>query len=324
MTIYVIGAKDNCGRVTVQACSGRFDAAPVLAPLLTAADEAVAERIAVALGTVSAYAWAPAHHLDKRDGGLRSYPTRHLEALAEPGRRAELRGGTHSVWYELCCLRIEEALEDLDEVVSDTQLRDVVRNELRNEADGVWGCLPLSAGGQLSLRDHPRSEPLLPQPPPYSELGHRGHEAFTRLEDGVPTRGRSQMVDAVRLLYDAQRRAAGTCEWLMFDPANLSIYDHGGVDGAHYTVTVTAPTHTPGVETWLVRIHQQPANSTAETPPPTAPSGVRCELGAPPTARQLTDLFESTRSDPDRITALATTPTGADLDGTSLTVTGRG
>lgn len=330
MTIYAVGAKDGAGLVEVHACSGRFDAAPVLDPLLATDDAVLAEQIAVALGQLSAYAWAPALALDDRDGGPRTYPTRHLEAIIDPGRGHQLRAGSHSVWYELCCLRIEKALEDLDDAVGeDTHLRSVVRAELRHEAEGIWACLPISAGGRLTPLGYPRTEPLVPQPAPYGELGHLGRDAFTRLEEGVPAAERGRMVGAIRLLYDAQRAPAGTCEWLMFNPAHLSVEDHGGVDGPdHLAVTVSAPTvpapsGASGAAMWFVRIngpgHSSPGGA------PSAGSGIlRCDLTAPPTLRQLSVLFGATRSDHDRIAALATTPAGAELVGTGLTATSRG
>lgn len=106
----------------------------------------------------------------------------------------------------------------------------------------------------------------------------------------------------------------------MFNSAHLSVEDHGGVDGPdHYTLTVSA--RTPGAQAWLVSIDGPGVAWPGRSVWSNRSEILRCELDAPPTLRQLCDLFEATRSDHDRIAALGTTPTGAELDGTGLTVT---
>ena len=130
-------------------------------------------------------------------------------------------------------------------------------------------------------------------------------------------------MDVIRILYDAQRAAAGTCEWLMSNPAHLSVADHDGVDDPdHHAVTVSAPTHKPGAERWLVCIDgldlSFPGSAASA-----GPEILRCELDAPPSFPQLRALFGATRSDHDRIAALAATPVGAQLAGSDLVVTSR-
>lgn len=81
-----------------------------------------------------------------------------LAALADPAARPNLLGGAHSLWYEYVCLRLNQALVDLESAVTvfpDTVSR-AIRSELEAEKHGLQTRLAEFSGASSKEPDTER------------------------------------------------------------------------------------------------------------------------------------------------------------------------
>ncbi|MFF8563465.1 hypothetical protein ACF06N_00720 [Streptomyces albidoflavus] len=291
----------------------------------------LAVSIVDALNRISAYATVPVSIHDRRESAADHYQRKHLAALTDTDARAELLGGSHSLWYEYVCLRLHCALADLESTlaaVPDTVSR-AIRSELEVERHELTAALD-DFSGNLS-EDVPEPErhwefdhPFVKDDDGMDTLSDETRERLDRREAGLTEDERENAVAGLRVLVTAHSQGGGT--WASLDEPSCELFAEP-YDADGFYLTVQAPD--PGVHdaAWEIAVGRwepdDPDEEYGEHMSATGSEVLVCALSAAPDSDEIARLLRSVEEKPLLLAEWARTPAGAALAGTKMAVTKR-
>ncbi|MFC7761116.1 hypothetical protein ACFQY4_26110 [Catellatospora bangladeshensis] len=291
-------------------------------------DAQCAAAITDALNRVSAYATVPVSVTDDRDDGYANYPHDHLGALTDPSRSAELLAGDHSLWYGLAMTGLHKALRDLQQVLNDVPppVAIAVTAELQTEAEQIALVLDEHKHGfdpnRSITRQWIRNGPYVVSDGDLPDLTDHTRGELDDVEDGFEGDQLSQALVSLRLLWQITDRTVNDeAEW---ETSRMSIMYDEMMMGRDFFLLISAPV--PGDHhrtSWKVSIDKWVPDSWDETGEADGHynEGVlTCDLGPQPDIDQLVHLLDLCAKDENQLSAWATTPAGANLAGTSISV----
>ncbi|MFE6919290.1 hypothetical protein [Streptomyces rubiginosohelvolus] len=294
-------------------------------------DARLAPPIVDALNRISAFATVPVSVYDRRERGFDHYPHTHLAALTDAAARADLLTGAYSLWYAYVCLRLYQALTDLESAVSalpDTVSR-AIRSELELEESELRGALAEYSG--TSSEDEPEMErqwefghPFVKDDDGMDTLSDRTREQFDRREAGFTPEEREKTAADLRVLVTAHSLGGGT--WASLDDAGSGIFAEP-YDSEGFYMTVHVPEAGDDGPDWEIEIgrwepdgpEEEPGDHTSATGSPV----VGCALRVAPSAEVIAQLLKSVDEKPLLLAEWAETPVGAVLAGTPIVATKR-
>ncbi|MDX2969003.1 hypothetical protein [Kribbella solani] len=324
MTIY----SQHPNRGKVQILATYQGSAGVSSVTVTSVDsEAIAGPIVDALNRVSAYATGPLRARDRRDDRYRWYPTGHIEALARKEARAELRVGAHSLWYQHVILRLELALNDLDEAVAAAPppVRTAIVAELEVEARNLRdGWAEFSEGVKPPAVDGRRlwdSDAALVAG--QTALSEEDRDYLNEREEGVSTAKLRKAVADLQVLWDAFQRCTN-------DEAELRIQDFliadapfvDTLDNHFIEVVAPDPSGNFGQDGWSVEISRWVPDDDDDGGA-TSDSVLSCAPSTSPSVEKITELLDLSAGGAEQLEAWARTAVGEPLGGTGFIVTKR-
>ncbi|MCX5072674.1 hypothetical protein OHA84_27835 [Streptomyces sp. NBC_00513] len=294
-------------------------------------DACLAAPIVDALNRISAFATVPVSVHDLRARRVDYYPRKHLAALTDAAARADLLSGAHSLWYEYVCLRLHQALTDLENTlvaVPDTVSR-AIRSELEAEEHELYAALDDFSG--TSSGDGPEIErhwefahPFVNYQDGTNTLSHETRSQLDRHEAQLTAEDREKAVTNLRVLVTAHSRSGGM--WASLDDPSCELFaEPYDSDGFYLTVHAPEPGDVDGL--WEIEIGRWEAdNPDEEYGEDTSVTGrpvVGCVLPAAPDADAITHLLKSVDEEPLLIARWAKTPVETALVGTTMVVTKR-
>ncbi|MFE5243083.1 MULTISPECIES: hypothetical protein [unclassified Streptomyces] len=293
------------------------------------AEPHLAVPVVDALNRISAFATTPVSIHDRRERRVGYYPRTHLASLTDPAARPNLLGGAHSLWYEYVCLRLHQALADLESAVAalpDTVSR-AIRSELDEEKHGLQTGLAEFSGA--STEDEPETErcwefrhPFVKHDDGLDTLSDETREQLDRRESGFTSEEREKAVAALRVLVTAHAQG-GDVGASLDDPSCRLFVEPYDSDG--FYLTIEAPEPGDDETSWEIEVgrwvpddpEEEPGNHTSAT----GHDMVGCALPLAPTAEEIALLLKSVDEKPLLLAEWAETPVGAVLAGTTMVVT---
>ncbi|WP_432032147.1 hypothetical protein [Streptomyces antibioticus] len=294
-------------------------------------DSRLAVPIVDALNRISAFATVPVSVHDRRERRVDYYPRKHLAALTDPTSRAALLTGAHSLWYEYVCLRLHQALADLESALvalPDTVSR-AIRAELEVEADELRVALDDFSGA--SSGDEPENErywefghPFVKDDDGMDTLSDETREQFDHREAGFTPEEREKATADLRVLVTAHSLGGG--RWASLDDAGSGIFaEPYDSDGFYMTVQVPEPGDDDA--SWEIEVGRwEPDDPDEEYGDHTSATGspvIGCALPVAPSADEIAHLLKSVDGKPLLLAEWAEAPVGAVLAGTTMVVTKR-
>ncbi|MEU2135038.1 hypothetical protein [Streptomyces sp. NPDC018352] len=295
------------------------------------ADSRLAAPIVDALNRISAFATVPVSLHDHRERRVDDYPHKHLAALTDAAARADLLSGTHSLWYEYVCLRLHQALADLESalaVLPDTVSR-AVRSELEVEEHELSAALADYSG--TSSEDDPEIErywafghAFVKYDDGLDTLSDETREQLDRREAGLTSEERAEAVSHLRVLATAHSR--GDVEWASLDGPSCQLFAEP-YDSDGFYLTVQAPEPGDDDASWEIEIGRwEPDDTNEEYGEHTSATGssvIICALPVAPTGDEIALLLKLVDEKPLLLAQWAATPVGTVLDGATMAVTKR-
>ncbi|MEU3411314.1 hypothetical protein ABZ760_08580 [Streptomyces sp. NPDC006658] len=294
-------------------------------------DPRLALPIVDALNRISAFATVPVSVHDRRGQRADYYPRKHLAALTEAAARADLLCGAHSLWYEYVCLRLHQALVDLENAlvsVPDT-VRRAIRSELEVEEAELRAALDdfsgTSSGPETeNLRCWEFAHPFVKHDDGMDTLSDETRERLDRREAGLTSEEREKAVAGLRVLVTAHSRCTGM--WATLDDPSCELFaEPHDSDGFYMTVQAPEPGDDDGC--WEVEVGRwepdDPDEEYGEHSSATGSTVIGCALPAVPDADEVAHLLKSVEEKPLLLAQWAETPVGAALAGTTAVVTKR-
>ncbi|WP_405954221.1 hypothetical protein [Streptomyces phaeochromogenes] len=295
-------------------------------------DSRLAAPIVDALNRISALATVPVSVHDRRARHVGYYPSKHLAALTDPAARAGLLSGAHSLWYEYVCLRLHQALADLENalVAVPDPIKIAIRSELNVEESELRSAVAEFSGEDSgpeadTLRHWEFGRPFVNQDDGVRTLDHETREQLDLQEAGITAEEREKAVVNLRVLVTAHAQC--TDMWASLDDPCRDIFAEP-YDSDGFFVTVRAPE--PGDDadgSWEIEVGRwepdDPEEEFEEHSSATGSTVVRCVLPASPTADEITGLLNFVGEQPKVLAEWADAHLGAVLEGTALVVTKR-
>lgn len=328
MTIY----SQHANRGKIQILATYQDSGGVVSKTVTSlADSRLAAPIVDALNRVSAFVTFPISIHDCRERRVRYYPLTHLAALTDVAGRADLLSGAHSLWYEYVCLRLHQALVDLESALvalPDTVSR-AIRSELEVEERELRAALADYSG--TSEEDEPEIERLWEFGHPFVKsddgldtLSDETREQLDDREAGFSAEEREKAVADLRVLVAVHSRV-GDMRASLDDPSCRLFAEPYGSHG--FYLTIEAPEPDDDDASWEIEIGLwEPDDPDEEYGEGTSATGnpvASCALPQAPSADELVRLLKSVDERPLLLAEWAETPVGAALAGTAMVVTSR-
>ncbi|MEW2029471.1 hypothetical protein AB0901_02950 [Streptomyces roseifaciens] len=291
----------------------------------------LAAPIVDALNRISALATVPVSVYDRRGRRLEHYPRKHLGALTDAAARAGLLSGSHSLWYEYVCLRLHQALADLENAlvtVPDTVSR-AIRAELAAEEHDL--CAALDDYSGTSSEDGPEIErhwefdhPFVKYDDETNTLSRETRAQLDSREADFTAEDCEKAIADLRVLVTAHSRGGGT--WASLDDPSCELFaEPYGSDGFYSTVQAPEPGDDNGL--WEIEIGRwepdDPTEDYGEHSSATGNPVVSCALPAAPDADEIAHLLKSMDEKPLLLAQWAGTPVGMALAGTTMVVTKR-
>ncbi|CDR14934.1 hypothetical protein [Streptomyces iranensis] len=328
MTIYSQHA--NRGKTQILATYEGPDG--VVSKTVTSLDDShLAVPIVDALNRISAFATVPVSVHDRREQRVHYYPRKHLSALTDAAARADLLCGAHSLWYEYVCLRLHQALADLENAlvaVPDTVSR-AIRSELELEEAELCAALDdfsgtFSGPETENARHWVFGHPFVKFDDGMDTLSDEAREQLDRREAGFTTQEREKAVADLRVLVTAHSRCTGT--WASLDDPSREIFAEP-YDSDGFYLTVQAPEPDDDDSLWEIEIGRwepdDPDEEYGEHSSATGSAVIGCAPPAAPDADEIAHLLKSVGEKPLLLTEWAETPVGTALAGTTIVVTER-
>ncbi|MFE5729618.1 hypothetical protein ACFQ7A_01715 [Streptomyces sp. NPDC056528] len=328
MTIYSQHA--NRGKTQILATYQGLDS--VVSKTVTSLGESrFAAPIVDALNRISAFATVPVSVHDRRERRMDYYPHEHLTALTDAAARADLLVGAHSLWYEYVCLRLHQALADLECALADVPdtVSRAIRAELEVETNELRLALDDFAG--TSSEEEPEIErqwefghPFVKDDDGMDTLGDRTREQFDRREAEFTPGEREKAAADLRVLVTAHSLGGGT--WASLDDAGSGIFAEP-YDSDGFYMTVHAPEPGDDDASWEIEVGRwepdDPDEEYGDHSSATGGSVIGCALPAAPRADEIAQLLKSVDEKPLLLAEWAETPVGSVLAGTTMVVTKR-
>ncbi|CAL9650211.1 hypothetical protein [Streptomyces sp. enrichment culture] len=284
-----------------------------------------------ALNRISAFATVPVSIHDRRERRVGYYPRTHLAALTDPAARTSLLVGAHSLWYEYVCLRLHQALADLESAVAalpDTVSR-AIRSELEAEKHGLQTGLADFSGTsseeeQESERCWEFGHPFVKYDDGLDTLSDETREQLDRREHGCTPKEREKAAAALRVLVTAHSQGGDV--WASLDDPSCRLFvEPYDSDGFYLTIEAPEPGDDEGL--WEIGVgrwvpddpDEEPGNHTSAT----GNDVVGCALPVAPTAEEIARLLKSVDETPLLLAEWAESHVGAVLAGTAMVVTER-
>ncbi|MFG2962187.1 hypothetical protein ACGFZS_02785 [Streptomyces sp. NPDC048288] len=294
-------------------------------------DSRLAGPIVDALNRISAFSTVPVSVHDRREQRADYYPRKHLAALTDSTARAGLLSGAHSLWYEYVCLRLHQALADLENelgAVPDTVSR-AISSELELEKEGLCAALDEFSGNfsgpeTEEARHWDFGHPFVKHDDGMDTLSDETREHLDRREAGISTEERQKAVADLRVLVTAHSRCTGM--WASLDDPSGEIFaEPYDSDGFYMTVQTPEPGDDDG--SWEIEIGRwepdDPDEEYGEHSSATGSTVIRCVLPAAPDSDEVAHLLKAVEEKPLLLAQWAETPVGAALAGTAIVVTKR-
>ncbi|MFK8910276.1 hypothetical protein [Streptomyces sp. YS-3] len=292
-------------------------------------DSRLAAPIVDALNRISAFITVPVSVHDRRERRVDYYPHKHLAALTDAAARVELLNGAHSLWYEYVCLRLHQALADLEDAlvaVPDTVSR-AIRSELELEERELRAALDDFSG--TSSGDEPEPErhwefdhPFVNYDDGMDTLSDRTRAQLDSREEDCTPEAREKAVAGLRVLVTAHSRSGAM--WASLDDPSCELFAEP-YDSDGFYLTVHAPEPSDDVGSWEIEIgHWEPDDPHEEYGEHTSATGstiLKCALPSAPDADEITRLLKSVEENPMVLAQWAKTPVGTALEGTTMVVT---
>ncbi|MFD7123245.1 MULTISPECIES: hypothetical protein [Streptomyces] len=295
------------------------------------AEPHLAGPVVDALNRISALATVPVSIHDRRERRVGYYPRTHLAALADPAARTALLDGSHSLWFEYVCLRLHQALVDLESAMAalpDTVSR-AIRAELEAEKHGLQAGLADFSG--TSSEEDPETErcwdfghPFVKYDDGLDTLSDETREQLDRRESGCTSEEREKAVAALRVLVTAH--AQGGEVWASLDDPSCRLFVEP-YDSDGFYLTIEAPEPGDDKASWEIEVSrwvpddpdEEPGNHTSAT----GHAVVGCSLPVAPTAEEIAHLLKSVDEKPLLLAEWSKSRVGAVLAGTAMVVTER-
>ncbi|MFD5988078.1 hypothetical protein [Streptomyces cyaneofuscatus] len=295
------------------------------------AEPYLAVPVVDALNRISAFATVPVSIHDRRERRVGYYPRTHLASLTDPAARPNLLGGAHSLWYEYVCLRLHQALADLESAVAvlPGTVSRAIRSELDEEKHGLQTGLAEFSGA--STEDEPETErcwefrhPFVKYDDGLDTLSDETREQLDRRESGFTSEEREKAVAALRVLVTAHAQG-GDVGASLDDPSCRLFVEPYDSDG--FYLTIEAPEPGDDETSWEIEVgrwvpddpEEEPGNHTSAT----GHDMVGCALPVAPTAEEIAHLLKSVDEKPLLLAEWAESRVGAVLAGTAMVVTER-
>ncbi|MGA4838843.1 hypothetical protein [Streptomyces sp. G45] len=292
-------------------------------------DSRLSTPIVDALNRISAFITVPVSIHDRRGRRVGYYPRKHLAALTDTAARGELLKGAHSLWYEYVCLRLHQALADLDSAllaVPDTVSR-AIRSELELEERDLRAALDDFSG--TSLGDEPEPErhwdfghPFVKFDDGMDTLSDRTRAQLDSREDGYSPEDREKAVADLRVLVTAHSRSGG--RWASLDDPSSELFAEP-YDSDGFYLTVQTPDPSDDDSSWEIEIGRwepdDPHEEYGEHSSATGSTILTCALPSAPDADDITRLLKSVDENPLLLAQWAKTPVGTALEGTTMVAT---
>ncbi|WP_328846889.1 hypothetical protein [Streptomyces sp. NBC_00258] len=328
MTIYSQHA--NRGKTQILASYQGLDGV-VSSTVTSLGDSRLAAPIVDALNRISALATVPVSVHDRRERRSGYYPSEHLAALTDPAARAGLVSGAHSLWYEYVCLRLHQALADLEDAliaVPDT-IKIAIRAELKVEEGGLRTAVAEFSGQNSGPEtDNSRhwefGHAFVKHDDGMDTLNHETREQLDRREAGITAEEREQAVANLRVLVTAHSRCAGM--WASLDdPCSQIFAEPYDSDGFFVTVQAPVPGDDDADGSWEIEVGRwepdDPEEEYGEHSSATGSTVIRCVLPTSPDTDDITGLLRFVGEQPKVLAEWADTRVGAALVGTAFVVT---
>ncbi|MFI1018544.1 hypothetical protein [Streptomyces sp. NPDC020965] len=295
------------------------------------AEPRLAVPVVDALNRISAFATVPVSIHDRRERRVGYYPRTHLPALTDPAARTALLGGAHSLWYEYVCLRLHQALADLESAVvalPETVSR-AIQSELEEEKGGLQTGLADFSG--TSSKEEPETErcwdfghPFVKYDDGLDTLSDETREQLDRRESGFTSEEREKAVAALRVLVTAHSQGGGV--WASLDDPSCRLFAEP-YDSDGFYLTIEAPEPGDNEASWEIEVGRWVPDDPEEEPGDhTSATGhlvVGCALPVAPTAEEIAHLLKSVDRKPLLLAEWAEAPAGVVLAGTAMVVTER-
>ncbi|MET8844850.1 hypothetical protein ABZW67_32730, partial [Streptomyces rubiginosohelvolus] len=295
------------------------------------AEPHLAGPVVDALNRVSAFATVPVSIHDRRERRVGYYPRTHLAALTDPAARPNLLGGAHSLWYEYVCLRLHQALADLESAMvalPDTVSR-AIRAELEAEKHGLQAGLADFSG--TSSDEDPGTDrcwefghAFVKYDDGLDTLSDETREQLGRRESGCTSEEREKAVAALRVLVTAHAQG-GDVGASLDDPSCRLFVEPYDSDG--FYLTIEAPEPGDDETSWEAEVGRWVPDDPEEEPgdhtSATGQDMVGCALPVAPTAEEIAYLLKSVDEKPLLLAEWAESRVGAVLAGTAMVVTER-
>ncbi|MFG3044535.1 hypothetical protein ACGFZR_06350 [Streptomyces sp. NPDC048241] len=291
----------------------------------------LAVLIVDALNRISAFATVPVSIHDRRARRVDYYPRKHLAALTDAAGRGELLSGAYSLWYEYVCLRLHEALADLESALvalPDTVSR-AIRSELEVEEHELRAALDefsgTSSGDDSEIERHWEfGHPFVKYDDGMGTLSDGTREQLDHREAGFTAEEREKAVADLRVLVTAHSRGGGM--WAALDDPSYQLFaEPHDSDGFYMTVQVPEPGDDNA--SWEIEIGRwepdDPDEEYGDHTSATGSSVIVCALPAAPSADEIACLLKAVDEKPLLLAEWAETPVGAVLAGTAAAVTKR-
>ncbi|HEV2345505.1 MAG TPA: hypothetical protein VGS97_15510 [Actinocrinis sp.] len=292
-----------------------------------------------ALNRVSAFAELPMAVSDTRGQRVRSYPSRHVEALTDRDARSGLLTGTHSLWYEYVCFELHRALADLDNALQSVPgpIRIAVNAEVDKEAELLRvavgesdGTEPAPTEGVERLWEF--DAPMVRYDGGMDVLSAEVREKLDDFEDDASDEERVVAVADLRVLAAVQAMCSDV-DYLHFEAGYLTL-SHDPVGPYKLFLTIGAPQPgDSGLKAWSVDVDRwvpTDPNEQLEDPDDdyrsaTSQSVLCCELPKRPSAESLAGFLHRLDREPQLLPRIVkTAEIGSPLEGTEFVVTALG
>ncbi|WP_089106461.1 hypothetical protein [Streptomyces hyaluromycini] len=328
MTVYSQHA--NRGKTQILATYQGSDGV-VSKTVTSLSDARLAAPIVDVLNRISAFATVPVsiHDSRERPGGY--YPSKHVAALTDDAARADLLNGAHSLWYEYVCLRLHQALADLESHL--VALPDTVSRAIRSELEleerdlraGLADFTGTSSGDEPEVERHWEfGHPFVKHDDGLRTLSNETREQLDRREGGLAAKEQAEAVSHLRVLVTAHSHTDAM--WASLDDPSCQLFAEP-FDSDGFYLTVQAPELGGNNSSWEVEIGRwepdDPDEEYGEHTSATGNSVVLCTLPAAPETHEIVHLLKVVDEKPLLLAQWAATPVGTSLEGTTLAVTKR-
>lgn len=294
------------------------------------AEPHLAGPVVDALNRISAFATVPVSIHDRREGRVGYNPRTHLAALTDPAARTALLGGAHSLWYEYVCLRLHQALADLESAV--VALPDTVSRAIQSELDaekrglqrGLADFSGTSSGELETERCWEFGHPFVKFDDGLDTLSDETREQLDRRESGCTSEERENAVAALRVLVNAHSQGGEV--WASLDDPSCRLFVEP-YDSDGFYLTIEAPEPGDDEALWEVEVGRWVPDDPEEEPgdhtSATGQDMVGCSLPVAPTAEEIAYLLKSVDEKPLLLAEWSESRVGAVLAGTAMVVTER-